>query len=343
MPRNRTIYAAIVVLLCASACSPGHGRIDIGVRKTAVDLAFKDESLPAPPPEIRRIFEKLLVPPPNLPLFSAKFKGFGALAPLELCPKAAPGSVPQEAVTLRIVKPPLPGKYIYIVVGKVKLTLPPPIGTITLNMPPLLQTEIGHLTKVPYTDSSGNAAQATQYENFVRLGTFTVTELFQLRSDGIYLVQRQLSTGASKVTFHPVSPVQIFKFGLEGTNWTTGGADTDTKVAMVFQGRTSRRERVDVCGTVVDSYRADSAENVVTSDGSYQSQTDRFADCPSQSGTACGTKPNARHYATHIGPIPVRQEFHYTDQVVVATANGATTATVKWDYVMTLTRLKPLP
>ena len=341
--RSRAPYVAVVMLLCAVACSPGRARVDIGMRKTAIDLAFKDDSLPAPPPEIRRIFEKILVPPPNLPLFNAKFTPFPSFKPFEACPKAAPGAVPQEAVTLRISKPPLPGKYIYVVAGKVKITLPPPIGTLTLNMPPLLQTEIGHLTKVPYTDSSGAAAQATQYENFLRLATFTVTEVFQLRDDGIYLVQRELNTGASKVTFHPTAPVQIFKFGLEGTNWSTGGADTDTKVAMVFQGRTSRRDRVDVCGTVVDSYRADSAENVVASDGSYQSQTDRFADCPSQAGTTCGAKPNSRNYATHIGPIPVRQEFHYTDQVVVTTANGPTTATVKWDYVMTLARLKPFP
>jgi hypothetical protein len=112
---------------------------------------------------------------------------------------------------------------------------------------------------------------------------------------------------------------------------------------MVFQGRISKRERVDVCGTIVDSYRADSAENIVSSDGSYQSQTDRFADCPNQAGDTCGAKPNSRDYATHIGPVPVREEFHYTDQVVVRTANGAQTATVKWDYAMTLARLKPIP
>jgi len=340
--RRRAMYATVGVLLCAAACSPGHAKLDIGMRKMAVDLAFKDESLPAPPPEIRRVFEKILVPPPNLPAFSANFKPLPALKAFEYCPKAPPGVVPQEAVTLRITKPPRAGKYIYIVAGKVKVTLPPPIGAVTLTMPPIMQTEIRHLTKASYTNSSGNPAQATQYENFVRLGVVTVTELYQLRDDGVYLLQRELNSGAQKVTFHPTSPVQIYQFGREGTNWTTGGADADTKVAMAFQGRISRRERVDVCGTVLDSYRADSAENVVTSDGSYQSQTDRFADCPSQAGTTCGAKPNSRDYATHIGPIPVREEFHYTDQVVVASSNGPQTATVKWDYVMTLARLQPL-
>lgn len=332
---------ASVVLLAVASCSPGRAGLDVGVRRTAVDLAFRDESLPGPSPEIRRIFEKILVPPPNLPSFARTATNLPPPKPFQLCPKAPAGTLPQEAVKLRVTLPPAPGYYTYLVVGSVQITLPPPVGTFKLSMPPLLRPEVRHIKKAPYSDSSGNPATAIQYETFLRVGTFTVTELWQIRADGLYLLERKLATGATTIAFHPSSPIRMYQFGGEGTTWNNGGVDVDRKVAMVVQGKVARRDRVDVCGTVVDSYRIATAENVASSDGSYKSQTERFADCPEEAGDTCGTKANYRNFATHLGPIPVRQEFHYTDQVVVKTSSGAATATIKWDYIMTLARLKP--
>jgi hypothetical protein len=342
--RSRSLLALVAMGLLAASCSGSGPQLQIGIKRTALDLAFKDESLPAPAPEIRRIFQEIAVPPVALPAQLEPALSKLPPRPLVLCPKAPPDAVPEQPVSTKITKPPLPGKYTYLTSGTVKITLPPPLPSITLPVILPLRPEVKNVRPVQLTDTTGAPTQvAIQYEVKLAVGSLSTNETFQIRSDGLYLLRREFLAGGPPVVFEPNPPVLMYEFGGENNTWNGPGFDGNTKTAMLVQGRILRRDNIDVCGTVVDSYRSSTSEDVVTTDGSYQSQTERFADCPEQSGEACGTKTNLRNFASHLGPIPVRQEFHYTDRVVVATPNGAATATIEWNYTMTLASLNPSP
>lgn len=334
---HRTIWtnAAVSALLVVGVgCSSTDTPLQIGIKRTAVNLAFKDEALPAKPPDIRTVFQQIDVPVPALPVVDfdrlPAFKQLPPLPKFELCPKAEPDAHPADPVTLQIVKRPVAGRYVYVNEGTFKIVTA--IGELQLPYPPIVRKEVKNVVDVPLTDPIGRITEtAVQYDVLLRLGELMNLATYQLRSDGVYLMK--LERGAAGVTrsFTPHQPMAVYKFGSEATEWTSPGLDINTRVAMLVQGKIEKRDIVDLCGEVVDTYRASSRERVATVDGDYQAQTN-------------DEDPNAYWFATHTGPLPVQEHIHLTETILVTTDAGAKIpVTLEWNYTSKLRSLKPLP
>ena len=148
-----------------------------------------------------------------------------------------------------------------------------------------------------------------------------------------------LTTQDGEVKFEPTPPITIMKMGAnEGETWVSAGTDTDTGTSMVVQGEIEKREPVDVCGTMIDTYRVVSTERVVNLAGTatYTSTTSDTNNTPGSDGPG---KPNVYHVATHYGGLLVQDEQHTITQL--NTELGPVTVII--DSVSTVTSTTPKP
>ena len=96
---------------------------------------------------------------------------------------------------------------------------------------------------------------------------------------------------------------------------------------MVVNGKIEKREVVDTCGELVDTYRITLSETMVNL----------------ATGETSGTpqdEPNVYNVATQYGGMIVREDVHYTQ--TTTTADG-TPVVLEFDYVSTLDDIEPKP
>lgn len=309
----------LAVLALVAGCSSGTDeRFEIGVKRSSVGLVFKEEVKAGPKPNVVDAFAPQAAGPqaaisiavgrrPILP-------PIGAATPV--CEKARAGIFPQEPVSLAIAKAPRPGAYLFRNSGTVKIegtasrfeaAVPPQSSKQIKVLEPASSSEIARFDVVQR--GAGDAATTTTYR--VTASTFD-------------LVRTHTRNARGEATFAPSPPVTVMMLGQgEGTTWNSAGADSQTGTAMVVEGRIEKRENVDVCGKVYDTYRVVSDEAMVNLFTGFRYETD---------------EPTVYNVATHLGGLFLREDVKST--TTIPTAQGD--VLVHLDYVSTAMSATPV-
>jgi hypothetical protein len=220
------------------------------------------------------------------------------------------GAVPAAVVTSTIDKPPLRGEVILRNTGTLAITA----GTFNFkgNYPPYTTKTIDKIDSVtPPPDALGQQAPPTiEFDVVKPLGDTVFRDRLRATPTELDLVEREIRTQQGSIVFHPTPAVELMALNAaEGDSWTSAGIDTDTGAAMTVQGLIVKREFVDVCGEVFDSYRVQSTERLVSATGStpYSVMTDDTGNTPGSTGPG---SPNFYNVATHLGGLFIREENH---------------------------------
>lgn len=321
-------WMAAMVLL-ASACGGGESKLQMGLKRVTLELAFKSDDV-APeravenrPPVVQTDFalsgSRLVVRPAPL----------SSLYPVLRtdCPTAAPGAVPREPVTVGISTPPLAGIY----PTHNKGTLKAQSGTFTFQGP---YPRDGRVEIADVTDKTTAAddpvdpgARTIEFDQIVPIGNTTTTTRLRATSTELLLVRRHIKTPDAEFSFTPTPPITLMTLDTgEGDFWASGGTDLTTGATMVVEGEILKREAVDLCGRMFDTYRVRSSERLVQLEGAAP-----FTQLTDDASTENG-EPNFYNVATHLGGLFVRTETHMTttaSSLIVEEDNVSTFNTVE--------------
>ncbi|HVM54455.1 MAG TPA: hypothetical protein VM262_14785 [Acidimicrobiales bacterium] len=328
--RLRLVALALAVAALATACGDSSGgRLDLGVRRVALNLAFAVEEL-AEPVEPNRIIQLIPAPPEvTTPEQLAAPPPFDPPTLPDLCPEAPAGAAPRESVALEIRQPPAAGSYLRSNEGTISVTGGPFL--ITLPFPFISRWEIGEAETIetPAPLGIGDPAVVREYEvRKILAPGFETIERMRLLEDRLQLVSRTTINQESTTEFTPSPAIDVYVFGVEGDSWASAGMDDASGAAMLYQGRIERREIIDVCGEVIDTYRVIVSEQLVNL----------------RTGEVSGTSGDEEHptifnYATHLGGLVVREEVHSTQNS--RDPETGSPLVIGLDYTSTLTSTEP--
>jgi len=131
-----------------------------------------------------------------------------------------------------------------------------------------------------------------------------------------------------KTTFTPSPPPTVYQFGVENDEWRSAGVDTETSTSILITGKILKREVVDVCGTLVDTYQAQYTEELVNLD----------------TGEVSGTDPAATStidVAPQFGALVIKEDMHTVSHVRDPKSGSPLTITLT--YVSTASTIEPVP
>jgi hypothetical protein len=132
--------------------------------------------------------------------------------------------------------------------------------------------------------------------------------------------------------FKPLLPIQLVGLGVgEGDNWRSAGTDPISGITLIVEGSVLARERVDVCGRVVEAFRVRSSERTVNLNPSGTP----FSSYTNDHDPAEPREPNSYLVAPQYGGLFVAVETHETTTI------GALTVIV--DNVGTKSSIEPAP
>jgi hypothetical protein len=359
-----------VVGLCAAlvgACANREDPLEIGLRRVALDLAFKDATK-AEPVSPRQVVQQLGVadeltlaeipeeeePPRRTPRIIV----IPPRKPEPVCEVAPPGAN-YDVPTYPVVKdPPTVGTYTRINQGSLKIEST--VFNLDFQYPPKSEvdvTDIAFVTASSYlsnedVDSLNLPPDArnntTAFPNRVEFSLthhgpsgLKVVDRFRYSLGGstggdyIWLIRRETTLNGKTAVFNPTPPIRYVElFVAEGPDSenTHGGTDRETNTALTVQNKIIGRESVDVCGEVVDTFKVQIIENFVD-----LSQTP-----PVISGNEQGTA-NYWNIQFDHGLLLVREEVHSTYRGSAEVAGAPVPITIKTDYVGTINALTPKP
>jgi len=343
--RRMTQVLVLLGLSASAACGTGASDFDMSVRRVALSLAFADEEKAEPVEP--NVIVRLIPAPPEALVAGADLSNI----PLSLPPKcpAAPEFAPVADVsTYGILNTPQPGTYRrhneghLIITGAIPIRIPFPRAT-RWELSAVEQIEPPPPTEDP-TGPAAGAENAVTFDNFpsgetpgapmyeytitkVLTPQFTVVDTIRLTSRRVMLLKREVTTQDGTTTFAPTPPITILEHADgEGHTWRSAGMDSTTGAAMYVDGLVEKREAVDVCGTMHDTYRVLVNERMVN------------LETGETSGTNDGD-PNVYNVATQLGGLVLREDLHFTQ--TITTPDGA--AIVEWDYVSTQDSTTPEP
>jgi hypothetical protein len=351
--------------MVSAACGDKQDPLEIGLRRVALDLAFKDETK-AEPVSPRQVVTQLQVVDAGLaeevpeeaepPRRGPKLIVVPGRKPEPPCVPAPPGAQ-YDVPTYAVVKdPPAVGTYTRHNTGTVKIET----AAFNLDLPYPAKSnvdisDIRYVTASSYVnsgdaDSLGLPGEVRNSRDvFPPRVEFTMTrsgpsgskivDTFRYSLGGtsggdfLWLIRRQSVVSGIKTDFNPTPPIRYVKlFVTEGTDSevTHAGVDRATNTALTVQSKIVGRESVDVCGTVVDTFRVQIQEN--------------FADLSKQppviSGNENGTA-NFWNIQFDHGLLVVREEVHSTYRGTADIAGAPVPVTVLYDYTSTLDALEP--
>ena len=318
MPRLFGAAAACCVIFAACG-GGGETPLQIGIKRSALDLVFKEDDggeSKAPP--------QLALAPQPAPAHSGfvtsaddDLGGGGPEPPaVAACPKAGPDDFPEEPVTTVITKEPIAGLYRYRNTGTFKIE-----ASFDLQGP--YPPQASRTLKV--LDPEGDA-ERFRYETVQRgLGANVTTTLYRVTNNSLDLVRSHTESDQGEVSFEPTPPVRLMMLGGgEGTSWTSAGVDEASGTAMVVEGSIEKRELIDVCGDVYDTYRVLSDETITNAFTGFQYETN---------------EPTVYNVATHLGGLFLREDVDST--TTIPSDQGL--VRVHLDYVSTADSVDPEP
>jgi hypothetical protein len=379
----RVLVVAIAVITLSSCAQTGTPPVQIGLKRVAVDLTFKDETK-APPSVVNELIPQLIQPAGNfvfgsglstLPRFPA---GLSAS-----CPKADPAAVPEKTASVLITQAPAVGTYLARISGKVTVS----IGGLGLTLQGTFPATVKYSNvKKIVTPGQGipggpHFADSTSYTfdySFTVLGT-TTTDSFLMTQSDIQLVQQVVQSSYGTTTFTPTSPMTWYQMKGEGKGtgggdqWTSAGFDPNIGESSTISGSNVKREQVDLCGAVFDSYRVEQKEHSVifdkaspTAPKTYDTKEPETVGGTNVNQTAndSGVSPtipppaggavsnpltrdgsaNVYNIATQLGGLILSAGYHYTQVTTVPGPGGAAVPfSLDADYDLVLLSATPLP
>jgi hypothetical protein len=274
--RRKSPILLCLVALAATACGP-HVALHLNMRQ--VDLTFPRVLTPAqnlvpPAPLI------IPVPVPPIPVFTTPIQPVVPPPQTNACPKAGPFAVPAEPASVLLDKPPAPATYFQSSKGSYSGSgATPAAGKLT-------SPYITSLTSLPATTSQSGQ----QSDNWLVKRTDTGTgasefELFQLAlpassslavSPGLYLsaLKWKDPVRGGDLTFVPSgSGVEILPSPVStGSNpsFASSATDPNTFTTMTTAGTVTGQQRIDVCGTLVDTYTTQLTGTLTTPNFQWQ-------------------------------------------------------------------------
>ena len=338
--RRRRIQAVPALALLATSltgCVHHHSSVQLGLKRISLDLAFKNNKTPPPiqqvltqpqtVPAVAELLGNIQVPATTTAPTVAPFKNQFAFD----CPAAGPDVVPEKPATVFVTTPPTLGVYYVHNSGTFKLD-----GLIKLSGPYPRRTsqEIANVQEADTKDFSGNTNGRTiSYDVIQKNPLQTVTTSYKSvtqtgggGTNELDLTKIVTKTDQGTTTFAPVPSITIMQYKGEGASWNSAGIDPGTGTVMVVQGSVAKKEIVDVCGQLVDTYRVVSTEQLSNVQGQYNSKTDP-------------NDPNVYNVATQYGGLMVRQHI---DTTTTFTVNNAP-FTLTLNYTSTNDAITPRP
>jgi hypothetical protein len=328
----------VAIALVAGACgSSGPDRLEFGVQRIALDIAFVDEDA-APPPEPEVLVQLIPAPPeayePDFDFETVVVPDDDTRGPPVVlpplpprCPAASPEATIDLPVSPAVIDPPAPGRYPRANSGWLELVTAGP----TLKFPYPFESSWEVSRERPAPGPTGtvqvptNAPVGRQWTVTKQLGGFRTIELMELATDGVLLVERRTVNNGVETVLRPDPPVTVFEFGAEGDSWNSAGADVDHDLAIVIQGSINDRAVIDVCGVLAEAFVIGYTEQVVNLATGETSGTD-------------SAEPSTIWYAPQYGGLVVKEEMHSTQRV---TAPDGSPVVVNLDYVSTLMSVDP--
>ena len=376
MNLSRTTRRRIVALVLAGgalagACGGNEDPLEIGFRRIALDLAFKDAAK-APPVEPQQVVRQFIEPETTFTI-SEQVVDTGPREPTvrrvvrtvprreqRSCPTAPEGAAYDTPAFAVVKDPPKVGSYARHNEGKLNIAL----ATSSFDLPvPALSTwqinrsefvngsvlvadqDVETLAPPPQLrDNTTAFPEVPEFELTRRLlPGYSVTDTYRYTYTGatggdfLYLVKRVRVTQGKESTFTPSPPIRILRLNVtEGNAVDAGvvhaGVDQATGVAMAVQSQVLAREAVDVCGEVVDTYRVQIKENFV----------DLSKEVPETSGNE-GDTANYWNIQFDNGLLIVREEVHSTFRTTTEVLGQPVPVIITYDYISTLDSLEPGP
>jgi hypothetical protein len=348
----RVVAIGLVLAMLAGACGGNDEdpRINIGLQRIALELAFKAEGKEKAEPQ--QVVMPTVIPSQAefavaVPAASIE-EPAGQSTPLPVrpfvppCPSAEPGAVPERAVNSTVLTPPVAG--VYDIHRKGTFAIESAVFPFQGAMPPKGEKEYRNVKVIPGTTDvlGAKAPDQYEYEIFEQTGDNFTARTVRTTASAIQLVKQVTKVAETTMTFTPTPPITLVALGgNEGGTWNSGGVDTATGTSMVVQGTLVRRENVDLCGTVYDTWMAQTTERVTNVRQQYTSQTN---DAGNQANAATGAepgKPNTYWVATQFGGLFLQEEFHTTTTLTVQVGDAPVPVTLKLDYTNTFDRIEP--
>jgi hypothetical protein len=204
---------------------------------------------------------------------------------------------------------------------------------IDLPFPPFSLWEYGEPTPVDLPgDPTGAVTAPAKGDDYTITKTltpdFVITETFRRTPTEIQLLQRTTKANGTTTSFTPSPPLTYYSFGVENDEWRSAAVDTETSTAMVITGKILSREVVDVCGTPIDTYRAQLTEESVNLDTGEVSGSDP-------------TAPTIINVAPHLGGLVIREDVHSTTRT--RDAESGAPISITFEYVSTTATVEPIP
>jgi hypothetical protein len=326
---RRILTLALALALVAGGCG-GKDKPDlqIGLKRVALDLAFKDGDQGRPPgPEA--VIVPTAVPSQAEFAVTAPSDVFTRPGdpprPARVCPAAQAGAVPEEPATVSVLKPPTAGTYALHRKGTFEVELPQ--NTLRGAMPAEGAKTYGKVRPVE---------GAFEFDVVERTGDNVTSQTLRVTPTAIELVHQETKIGQATVTFTPTPAVTLMVLGKgEAASWNSAGVDTETGAVMAVQGTIVKRQNVDLCGTMYDTYVVRSTERITNSQAGYTSHTDDTENPP----TGGPGLPNTYFVATHHGGLFIQEDLHTTTQLTVG--NPPTPVTLRLDYTNTFDSIRP--
>jgi hypothetical protein len=370
--RIRLLTAVVLAATVAGACGGGGPTpLEIGFRRVALDLAFKDaeKAIPVEPQTIIRQFvestvsyeiEEQELTGQQEPTVIRRVRVVPPRQAARECPVAPEGSTPQYPAFAVIKDPPTVGSYPRHNEGK--LTVAVGTSTFDLPVPPLSRWDIPRVEFVKASTAANDREVETlnppdaarenatafpeipEFELTRRLmsgysqtDTYRYTYTGATGGDYLYLVKRVTVARGQERVFRPSPPIRIVRLNVTEGNEVDagvvhGGVDTDTNLAMTVQSQIVERELVDVCGEIADTYRVQIKENFV----------DLSKTPPEVSGNE-GDTANFINFQFDKGLLIVREEVNSTLRTTTQVLGQQVPMTVTYNYRSTLDSLVPQP
>lgn len=370
--RKRLVTLLVACSAVAGACGGGgEAPLEIGFRRVALDLAFKDaeKAVPVEPQTIIRRFvdaetqyrfQEQVVSEPRDPVVVRRVRVLPPPQPKRECPTAPEGATPDYPTFAVIKDPPTVGSYPRHNEGKLTIALA--ASTFDVPVPALSTWDIPRVDFVTASTTASDRDVETldppdavranktlfpeipEFELTRRLmpgysqtDTYRYTYTGASGGDFLYLVKRVTVARGQERVFEPSPPIRIVRLNVTEGDMASagvvhGGVDTKTNLAMTVQSQIVERELVDVCGEIADTYRVQIKENIV----------DLSKTPPEVSGNE-GESSNFINIQFDKGLLIVREEVNSTLRTTTEILGQQVPLTVTYNYTSTLDSLVPKP
>ena len=318
----RTLALAMTVAAVASACGGGSDRMQIGVRRVGADLAFQaDKDIDKKPPQVEVVYVDTPAPLPSPVLVRNPQNEIVILEPPAVtppvvrCPQAEPGTPVDRLATPTFQGMPKIGTYEVNNNGQIQL-----VGVLPFPLPfPKTSEERLDNLNLEVKDLLGRPVEgAYEYDITVPFGENSTTDRLRYTpGTGIELVRRIYRQNGAVVEFNPLKPIKLVALTTgEGDSWSDATTDPVSGITMTTEGVVGVRERVDLCGTLVDAYRVESTERLVS-----LNPNNPFASTTRDSDPTTPGQPNVYYVAPQYAGLFVKVETHTTTTIGALTVN----------------------